>query len=93
MKNLIILSIIILFFSACASKADKNFTDLKKNRKGMSNTQVDLIMTNSPKLIKEAFWDKNLYVNYYDSGFGTSDDFKIIFSKKDSLVVSIEYGD
>lgn len=74
-------------------KSGQELYGFKKIRKGMLNTQVDSIMTDSPKLIKEAFWDKNLYVNYYDSGFGASDDFKIIFSKKDSLVVNIEYGD
>lgn len=64
-----------------------------KITKGMSFDSVNVVMKNKPREIKTAFWNDSLFVQYYDSGFGASDDFKIIFSKKDSIVVDIEYGD
>lgn len=59
----------------------------------MTIQQVDSIMKYEPNLIEEAFWDKSQFVYYYESGFGSSDDFKIIFSKTDSIVTNIKYGD
>lgn len=91
MKKLIIL--IVIFILSCNSKEDKTYDDLLKIKKGMCLSSVDSIMRNNPKEIKSAFWDNSLFVQYYDSGVGASDDFKIILSKKDSLVVDIEYGD
>ena len=91
MKKLIIL--IVIFILSCNSKEDETYDDLLKIRKGMRLGRVDSIMRNKPREIKSAFWDNSLFVQYYDSGVGASDDFKIILSKKDSLVVDIEYGD
>ena len=91
MKKLLIL--IVIFILSCNSKEDETYDDLLKIRKGMRLGRVDSIMRNKPREIKSAFWDNSLFVQYYDSGVGASDDFKIVLSKKDSLVVDIEYGD
>ena len=91
MKKLMIL--IVIFILSCNSKEDETYDDLLKIRKGMRLGRVDSIMRNKPREIKSAFWDNSLFVQYYDSGVGASDDFKIVLSKKDSLVVDIEYGD
>ena len=91
MKKLMIL--IVIFILSCNSKEDETYDDLLKIRRGMRLGRVDSIMRNKPREIKSAFWDNSLFVQYYDSGVGASDDFKIVLSKKDSLVVDIEYGD
>lgn len=93
MKKLFVLFSIFVFFYSCVSKADTNFENLKKIEKGMTIQQVDSIMIYKPNLREEAFWDKSKFVYYYESGFGSSDDFKIIFSKTDSIVTNIECGD
>ncbi|HEU4495602.1 MAG TPA: hypothetical protein VFR70_00985, partial [Flavobacterium sp.] len=60
--------------------------------KGMKIKEVDSIMTNKPKLVETAFWNDSLFVRYYDSPTGASDDLGIVFNK-DSIVVNIRYGD
>ena len=91
-KILILIGFTVLLYS-CLSEANRNFNNLKKVEIGMTMHQVDSIMKNKPKTIEKAFWDDNLFVYYYNSGFGASDDFSIVFSKRDSLVTSIGFGD
>ena len=83
----------VFFIFSCNGKEDKTYDDLLKIKKGMSLSEVDTIMRNNPREIKSAFWNDSLFVQYYDSGVGASDDFKIILNKKDSIVVDIEFGD
>ncbi|HEU4495601.1 MAG TPA: hypothetical protein VFR70_00975 [Flavobacterium sp.] len=90
-KIMIFISVILII--GCNSKSSENYESLLKIKKGMSHDSVNSIMKNKPREIKTAFWNDTLFVNYYDSGFGASDDFKIVFNKKDSTVVDVEYGD
>ena len=89
--------IIILFFSimliGCFREANQNLEDLDKINIGMKYHQAKNIMRNNSEKTEDAFWDKNLFIDYYDSGPGASDYFKIIYNKKDSVVVSKEYGE
>ncbi|HEX8577641.1 MAG TPA: hypothetical protein VF677_15245 [Flavobacterium sp.] len=90
-KSKIIICLILL--TSCNSKGDENYNSLLKIKKGMHHQTVCGIMKNKPRETETAFWNDSLFVNYYDSGIGASDDFKIVFNKKDSLVVDVEYGD
>ena len=85
--------LILIVNLSCDSKPDQNFKDLQKVEIGMTLYETSSIMRNQPKSKETAYWNKDLYVHYYDSGFGASDDFMIVYSKKDSLVVEIGYGD
>ena len=80
------------FMFSCNSVGDKNYNDLMKVKRGMKMKEVNSIMNNNPTLIETAFWDDSLFVQYYDSPIGASDDLGIVFNK-DSLVVEIKYGD
>ncbi|AZJ33790.1 hypothetical protein SAMN05444344_0383 [Tenacibaculum mesophilum] len=92
MKKRIVLGLILIGLG-CVSSEKKNFEDLQKVKINMHLTRVKSIMTNNPKLIKDAYWDTNLFVYYYNSPFTASDDYSIVFNKNDSLVVEIGYGD
>lgn len=92
MKNIIYLLCVVILFS-CSSKSDENFEDLKKIKQKMPFIEVRKIMRNKEIGIENAYYNENLFILKYDSGVGASDDFKIIFSKKDSLVTDIGYGD
>jgi hypothetical protein len=96
-KNKIMKSIIyvfcLCFLFSCSSKSDENFEDLKKIKPKMSFIEVRKIMRNKESSVENAYYDDKLLIVRYDSGMGASDDFKIILSKKDSLVISIEFGD
>ena len=87
------LFIFLILTIGCRSKGSENYNSLLKVKKGMNYDSVNIIMKNKAREVKTAFWNDTLFVQYYDSGFGASDDFKIIFNGKDSIVVDIEYGD
>jgi hypothetical protein len=89
----VIITVFISLFSSCRSNGEENYSALTKVNKGMHIETVDSIMQHNPKLIKTAFWSDSLFVLYYDSPMGASDDLGIVFSKKDSIVVDIRYGD
>lgn len=93
MEQRIILLSMFLFILGCNHGGYKNYNDLLKVKTGMSYNEVDFIMTNSPIKVAPAFWNDSLFVQYYEPGFGASDDYKVIFSIKDSIVVDVEYGD
>jgi hypothetical protein len=50
-------------------------------------------MQHNPKLSETAFWSDSLFVQYFDSPIGASEDLGIVFNKKDSIVVDIRTGD
>ena len=89
---LFIILVSVFFLVSCNRNGDENYDDLTKVKKGMKITKVNSIMNNNPKLIETAFWNDSLFVQYYDSPNGASDDLGIVFSK-DSLVVEIKHGD
>ena len=82
---------IILF--GCNTEGEQNFEDLKKVELGMERSMVDTIMGNPPINSETANWSDSLFVESYESGFGASDYYKIIYSKKDSVVVDVGWGD
>jgi hypothetical protein len=92
-ESVILTVFISLFFSSCRSNGEENYSALTKVKKGMHRETVDSIMQHNPKLCKTAFWSDSLFVQYYDSPVGASDDLGIVFRKKDSIVVDIRYGD
>jgi hypothetical protein len=85
--------ILIVIVTGCGSKADQNFADLKIIRDRMKISEVHSIMKNDPINFEQAYWSDSLLVENYESGFGASDDYKIVYSKKDTTVVRIEWGD
>jgi hypothetical protein len=95
----IINSILSLIFMgaliiSCASESgEQNFEDLKKVQQGMKITQVHEIMKNPALSIEDARWSDSLIVEEYESSFGASDYYKIIYLKVDSTVVEIQWGD
>lgn len=92
MKNQSLIIFLSFFIFSCNHLGNKNYDNLMKIKKGMKITEVNTIMHNKPKLIETAFWNDSLFVQYYDSPTGASDDLEIIFNK-DSIVVEIKYGD
>lgn len=92
MRLMLPLCLLFLLIS-CKSKEEENWDDLQKIKVGMTYNHVNVIMRHAPKSVEVAFWNDSLFVCYYDSAFGSSDDYRIVFSKKDSTVVEIGYGD
>lgn len=82
-----------VFFGCSSSEGDENFEQLQEIEKGMSILQVHSIMTNDQISLEEAYWSDTLLIESYESGFGSSDYYKIIYSKKDSSVVEVFWGD
>ena len=90
---------------SCGRDSNENYDDLKEIRIGMSIYEVRSIMRNQPKrsweqrinLIKgeeivEYGYD-TLYVLSYQSMPGSSADYTICFSREDSTVVEIGFGE
>ena len=95
MKNKMgILAVFLAVFFGCSSlEGEENFKQLQKIEKGMALNKVRSIMSNDPIILEKAYWSDTLFVESYESPFGTSDTYKIIYSQKDSLVVGIKLGD
>ncbi|MGG5577562.1 hypothetical protein ACPDHL_09495 [Myroides sp. C15-4] len=93
MKQRIYIFIIVfgLFFNC--SKVVQNYNDLVKVKIGMHYREVNSIMNNKPLKVENAFWNDSLFIQNYESPSSASDDYKIVFTKKDSIVVEINYGD
>lgn len=90
-KNLFLL-ILLLFFFSCTHQENENFEDLQGIKKGMKLEEVLQNMRNEPIGKEEANWNDSLYIYSYSSPAAASDHYKIIFNKKDSVVVEILLG-
>lgn len=90
--RLFIIFVFAFSIFSCNGVSDNNYDNLMKVKKGMKIEEVNTIMNNNSKSIETAFWNDSLFVQYYDSPTGASDDLGIVFTK-DSLVVEIQYGD
>jgi hypothetical protein len=77
--------------SCLQSKADKNVKLIKKIKVGMTEKQVRGIMGNPDKVGAYPFYDQE-YNFLYEAPIGFSDDFRVFFSKNDSLVIRIGDG-
>jgi hypothetical protein len=88
----LLFSFAILLVS-CKSREEENWDDLQHITLGMKYQMTDSIMRNPPKSIENAFWNDSLSVNYYESPAAASDDYAIVYTKKDSIVSEIKYGD
>ena len=97
MKHLIIILLVIVGFSSCdisEKKAKQNYENLKKVKIGMTMDTVVKIMGDPDTIIIDPYKSQDRYYRYlYQSEFGMSDNFYVFFSKEDSLVFSINYGD
>ncbi|PZD78983.1 hypothetical protein [Mesonia sp. K7] len=90
--KLFFIFLIPLLFS-CSNTAIENFEDLKKIEIGMSLETAKSKMRHQPEKVETAVWDSTKYVYYYKSPAFAADYYKIIVSKKDSLVSGIDYGE
>jgi len=92
-KNFFVIVFLMILGFSCNSKGDENFQDFKKVKLGMSIDEVLNTMSNEAKNIEVAYWSDSLLVERYESGFGASDDFMIIYSVTDTVVVEVNWGD
>lgn len=91
MKKQLFFILLPISLFCCNSIGDNNYDTLMKVKKGMKISDVDSIMYSKPKLVETTFWNDSLFVYYYVSPRGASDDLGIVFDK-DSIVVEIKYG-
>ncbi|MEM9077233.1 MAG: hypothetical protein AAGC43_09340 [Bacteroidota bacterium] len=70
---------------------DKNYSAIQKVKIGMVRSEVDSIMKSKPLETKSFKYD--LFYYSYDSHFAASDDLRILYSKNDSTVVEVLFGD
>lgn len=92
-KISLIVVVIGLMIRCTNPRGEENFEQLKIIKIGMEMNKVHSIMPNTPISLKQSYWSDTLLVESYESGFGASDYYKIIYSKKDSVVVEIKWGD
>lgn len=59
---------------------------------GMSKTHVDSLMDGEFSIIDDYF-DSTIFQQVYSNTIISSDDYRIYFSKKDSIVVDVGYGE
>jgi len=85
-----ILIILVILTTGCVGEAAKNFEDLEHVEIGMSFSRVQGIMSNKP--IKVEVSSDDYFIEVYSSHFAASDDYRIFYSKLDSTVVDIGYG-
>lgn len=77
----------------CGKASDQNYEDLKKVSVKMKINEVHSVMRNKPLNLETAPWADSLLVENYESPAGASDHYKIIYKKRDSIVVRVEWGD
>lgn len=91
MKNITCLLFMLLLIS-CSKKHDENFSDLQGIQVGMKFQEVLDHMIHEPLDQETAYWNDELFVLSFSSPAAASDYYKIIFEKKDSTVVKINFG-
>ena len=92
MKKVFFLFTVSVYLS-CTNKTEQNFEDISKIKTGMNYQEVRKIMRNDYSGRTSLNYDYNLFLEKYESPSGASDDYGIIFRKKDSIVVEINLGD
>ncbi len=90
MKKLLIL---ILFMFYSCNKSSDNLENIKKVRIGMKMSEVNKIMKNYPINYVYRYEGDSLVKKLYKSPVGSAGDFEIVYCKKDSTVLRINYGD
>lgn len=90
MKN-IISFLLILSLGCSESQENKNYESLKKIKLGMNYDDVINIL-GAPTNIGQFDHDSLRFSIAYSSVSGSSDDYYIFFSKRDSIVVAIGDG-
>lgn len=83
----------IVLYSSCNNISNENLDDIKKVKKGMHFNQVKKIMRNAPFKQDTYDFEPDEFVSLYQSPIGSSGDFSITYSKKDSIVKRIYRGD
>lgn len=90
-KHCCIIGIIALISSCADSRATKKKQDIKRIIPKMTVLEVKSIM-GEPDSIFNWPTEPNKFRYMYNSSFGMSDNYYIIFSKIDSIVVSVNDG-
>ena len=80
-------------YFGCSNKTEQNFEDISKIQKGMNYQEVQKIMRNDYLVRTSPNCDNTIFLEKYESPSGASDDYGIVFRKKDSIVVEINLGD
>lgn len=91
MKRISILLILMTLCIGC-EKAYENQEDLNKIEIGMDMTDVELIMRNDAMEYESKYDADSIITKLYEAPIGAAGDFEIIYSKKDSTVLRINYG-
>lgn len=82
------------FIIGCSNSIGRqNFEDLSRIEVGMKISEVHNLMRNAPIDSKVASWSDSLLVERYKSSVGSSDHYEVIYTKKDCLVVKVNWGD
>lgn len=93
MTKTLYLIIASLLYLSCSSEQNKNFEDLKNINHGMKLEEVLKHMSNEPIRREPAYWSDSLFIYSYASPAAASDNYKIVFNKRDCTVVEIMLGD
>ena len=81
-------------FTGCGDSEGKlNFDGLRNIRLGMKIGEVHSTMPFDPIETEPAYWSDTLFVESYKSVAGRSDHYKIIYSKRDSTVTKVTFGE
>lgn len=91
----VILTVLILLFSWKEYSAIKNEKDIKSVKIGMHYNEARLIMKGDviDTYFQHTYDSIPVFTDYYSSTFGASDHLQIWYSKQDSTVVHINYGE
>lgn len=96
-RSIHLLLIVVFMATSVASctngNGEQNFEDLKKVQQGMTIDEVHAVMENVPIRTGVAHWSDSLIYEEYESAFGASDHYKVIYSRLDSAVVQVQWGD
>jgi hypothetical protein len=92
--NIIIALFAFFLYSSCNNTiSNENLDDIEKIKRGMHFNQVSKIMRNAPFKQDTYDFEPDEFISFYESPVGSSGDFSITYSKKDSIVKRIYRGD
>jgi hypothetical protein len=92
MKKACFLFVLVIFSVGC-KQANENQKDLNYVKIGMKMDSVEVIMRNKPINYDSKYDADSIITKLYEAPVGASGDFEIIYKKKDSTVLRIDYGD
>ena len=81
------------FILVSCNAGNENHESLKNVEIGMHIEDVHSIMANEPVAVRNHTRRENVFLESYQSEFGASDWYNIYYSKNDSLVIRISWGE